>query len=118
MIVNTLDYGLNPQASLDAPRWFWDDAAPGQGRAERWLPAIVEALRQTRATTWDVRLAQVGVCRSWTDDSGASRPASTWRGARPPPLMAVRSAINVRSRRLANERLLGIPLVKSGSSDC
>lgn len=23
MIVNTLDYGLNPQASLDAPRWFW-----------------------------------------------------------------------------------------------
>jgi gamma-glutamyltranspeptidase/glutathione hydrolase len=25
MIVNTLDYGLNPQASLDAPRWFWWD---------------------------------------------------------------------------------------------
>jgi gamma-glutamyltranspeptidase/glutathione hydrolase len=24
MVVNTLDYGLNPQASLDAPRWYWD----------------------------------------------------------------------------------------------
>lgn len=45
MIVNTLDYGLNPQASLDAPRWFWGE--------ERWVqvepsvaPAIVEALSQ------------------------------------------------------------------------
>lgn len=24
MIVNTIDYGLNPQASLDAPRWRWE----------------------------------------------------------------------------------------------
>ena len=24
MVVNTLDFNLNPQASLDAPRWFWD----------------------------------------------------------------------------------------------
>jgi gamma-glutamyltranspeptidase/glutathione hydrolase len=24
MIVNTIDYGLNPQASLDAPRWHWE----------------------------------------------------------------------------------------------
>jgi len=23
MIVNTVDYGMNPQASLDAPRWQW-----------------------------------------------------------------------------------------------
>ena len=23
MVVNQLDYGLNPQASLDAPRWQW-----------------------------------------------------------------------------------------------
>jgi gamma-glutamyltranspeptidase/glutathione hydrolase len=45
MVVNMLDYGLNPQASLDAPRWFWGE--------ERWVqveptvdPAIVEALRQ------------------------------------------------------------------------
>jgi gamma-glutamyltranspeptidase/glutathione hydrolase len=45
MIVNMLDYGLDPQASLDAPRWYWGE--------ERWVqveptvaPAIVEALRQ------------------------------------------------------------------------
>jgi len=45
MIVNTLDYGLDPQASLDAPRWFWGE--------ERWVqveptvpPEIVEALRE------------------------------------------------------------------------
>jgi gamma-glutamyltranspeptidase / glutathione hydrolase len=25
MIVNTVDYGLNPQASLDAPRWYWGE---------------------------------------------------------------------------------------------
>jgi gamma-glutamyltranspeptidase/glutathione hydrolase len=31
MIINTVDYGLNPQASLDAPRWYWE-----QGR-EVWL---------------------------------------------------------------------------------
>jgi len=24
MVVNTVDYGLNPQASLDAPRWYWE----------------------------------------------------------------------------------------------
>ena len=23
MVVNMIDYGMNPQASLDAPRWFW-----------------------------------------------------------------------------------------------
>lgn len=45
MVVNTLDYGFNPQVSLDAPRWYW-----GQGK---WVqveptvsPTIVEGLRQ------------------------------------------------------------------------
>lgn len=45
MMVNMLDYGLDPQASLDAPRWFWGK--------ERWVqveptvaPEIVEALSQ------------------------------------------------------------------------
>ncbi len=45
MVVNMVDYGMNPQASLDAPRWFWGD--------ELWVqvepgvdPAIVEALSQ------------------------------------------------------------------------
>jgi gamma-glutamyltranspeptidase/glutathione hydrolase len=27
MVVNQLDYGMNPQTSLDAPRWRWDSGA-------------------------------------------------------------------------------------------
>jgi gamma-glutamyltranspeptidase/glutathione hydrolase len=45
VIVNTVDYGLNPQASLDAPRWYW-----GRGRQVKVEPevdsAIVEALQE------------------------------------------------------------------------
>jgi gamma-glutamyltranspeptidase/glutathione hydrolase len=45
MIVNTIDYGMNPQASLDAPRWFW-----GEERYVQVEPtvnsSIVEGLRQ------------------------------------------------------------------------
>ena len=45
MIVNTLDYGMDPQASLDAPRWFW-----GEERYVQVEPAvdstIVEALKE------------------------------------------------------------------------
>ena len=44
MIVNTLDYGFNPQASLDAPRWYWE-----QGREVMVEPetpaAVVQELR-------------------------------------------------------------------------
>jgi gamma-glutamyltranspeptidase/glutathione hydrolase len=39
MIVNTIDYGLNPQASLDATRWYW-----GQGREIKVEPAISPAI--------------------------------------------------------------------------
>jgi gamma-glutamyltranspeptidase/glutathione hydrolase len=35
MMVNTIDYGLNPQASLDATRWFW-----WQGREIKLEPAV------------------------------------------------------------------------------
>ena len=35
MIVNTIDYGFNPQASLDAPRWYWE-----QGRAIEVEPGV------------------------------------------------------------------------------
>jgi gamma-glutamyltranspeptidase/glutathione hydrolase len=45
VIVNTIDYGLNPQASLDAPRWYWE-----RGRAV-WLepgtpPEVAQALAE------------------------------------------------------------------------
>ena len=44
MIVNTLDFDLNPQASLDAPRWFWDKGM--SIRVESGVEAnIVEELR-------------------------------------------------------------------------
>jgi gamma-glutamyltranspeptidase/glutathione hydrolase len=45
MIVNTIDYGMDPQTSLDQPRWQWD-----KGRTvllESTVdPAILDALRQ------------------------------------------------------------------------
>lgn len=45
MIVNMLDYGLNPQASLDAPRWFWGKER--QVQVEPTVaPEIVETLRK------------------------------------------------------------------------
>lgn len=44
MIVNTLDYGMHPQASLDAPRWSWwaDRYAKVEAHAN---PAIAAELR-------------------------------------------------------------------------
>jgi gamma-glutamyltranspeptidase / glutathione hydrolase len=41
MVVNTIDYGLNPQASLDAPRWHWE-----RGRTVLLEPATSPALAQ------------------------------------------------------------------------
>jgi gamma-glutamyltranspeptidase / glutathione hydrolase len=45
MMVNTLDYGLNPQASLDAPRWRFVSGT--QIRLEQQTdPRLVEGLRE------------------------------------------------------------------------
>ena len=44
MMVNTLDYRLNPQASLDAPRWQWIGGRSVVVEADT-DPAIVEGLR-------------------------------------------------------------------------
>jgi gamma-glutamyltranspeptidase/glutathione hydrolase len=41
MIVNTIDYGFNPQASLDAPRWYWE-----RGRTVLLEPSTPPALAQ------------------------------------------------------------------------
>lgn len=43
MVVNTLDYGLNPQASLDAPRWSWWEARYAKVEAHAH-PAIAAEL--------------------------------------------------------------------------
>jgi gamma-glutamyltranspeptidase/glutathione hydrolase len=44
MIVNTLDYGLNPQASLDAPRWYWAEGRDIEVEPEV-PPSVIEELR-------------------------------------------------------------------------
>ena len=44
MIINTVDYGMNPQASLDAPRWRWDGDMNVAVEPET-APAIIEGLR-------------------------------------------------------------------------
>lgn len=45
MVLNTLDWQLNPQSSLDAPRWYWE--AGRDVLVERGVAAsIVEALRR------------------------------------------------------------------------
>lgn len=54
MIVNTIDYGLNPQASLDAPRWYWE-----RGRAVLLEPdAPQELARQLAERGHEVTIAQ------------------------------------------------------------
>jgi gamma-glutamyltranspeptidase / glutathione hydrolase len=44
MVVNTVDYGLNPQASLDAPRWQWTSGKNIMVEADA-TPAIVQGLK-------------------------------------------------------------------------
>ena len=44
MVINTVDYGMNPQASLDAPRWRWDGAREVTVEPDA-DPAIVDGLR-------------------------------------------------------------------------
>ena len=46
MMVNTLDYGMHPQASLDAPRWFWGEERYVQ--VEPTFPASAVAGLQKR----------------------------------------------------------------------
>jgi gamma-glutamyltranspeptidase/glutathione hydrolase len=44
MVANTIDYHLNPQASLDAPRWQWTSGKSVQIESDA-DPAIVKGLR-------------------------------------------------------------------------
>jgi gamma-glutamyltranspeptidase/glutathione hydrolase len=53
MVVNTVDYGMNPQASLDAPRWQWIQGREIQIESDA-DPAIIEGLR---AKGHEVRIA-------------------------------------------------------------
>jgi gamma-glutamyltranspeptidase / glutathione hydrolase len=54
VIVNTIDYGLNPQASLDAPRWYWE-----RGRTILLEPGTPPALAQALSSRGhDVTITQ------------------------------------------------------------
>lgn len=56
MVVNTVDYGLNPQASLDAPRWQWTSGREVQVEADA-DPAIIQGLRKMGHT---VKVVEAG----------------------------------------------------------
>jgi gamma-glutamyltranspeptidase/glutathione hydrolase len=45
VMVNAIDYGMGPQASLDAPRWRWERGRHVKVEPEV-DPSIVEALRK------------------------------------------------------------------------
>ncbi|MEO8285422.1 MAG: gamma-glutamyltransferase family protein [Chloroflexota bacterium] len=44
MVVNTVDYAMNPQASLDSPRWQWTSGKNIDIEADA-APAVIEGLR-------------------------------------------------------------------------
>jgi gamma-glutamyltranspeptidase/glutathione hydrolase len=44
MVVNTVDYGMHPQQSLDAPRWQWTSGRAVQIESDA-APAIIKGLR-------------------------------------------------------------------------
>jgi gamma-glutamyltranspeptidase/glutathione hydrolase len=56
MMVNTIDYSMNPQASLDAPRWQWVQGKEIQIEADT-DPKLVDALK---AMGHDVKIAPAG----------------------------------------------------------
>ena len=56
MIVNTIDYAMNPQASLDAPRWQWAQSKEIQIESDADL-SVIEGLR---AIGHEVRVAPPG----------------------------------------------------------
>ena len=66
VVMNTLDFGLNPQAALDAPRWQWI-----QGRTVELEPAPPPVLEALRGMGHDVRVTE--------EPSGFGRGQIIWR---------------------------------------
>jgi gamma-glutamyltranspeptidase/glutathione hydrolase len=80
MIVNTIDYGMDPQTSLDQPRWFW-----WKERATRHEPAtgaVVDELRRRGhdALVWNELDAYGRGQIIWRLPSGAYIAGSDHRG--------------------------------------
>lgn len=69
MVMNTVDFGLNPQASLDAPRWEWE--AANRVNIERSMPEHVYH-----------GLARLGHEVTWSNNRiGFGRGQIIWRDA-------------------------------------
>jgi gamma-glutamyltranspeptidase/glutathione hydrolase len=66
VIINTLDYGMNPQAALDAPRWRWDG-----GKTVVLESAVDESIVEgLRARGHDV---------IWSDDVSFGKGQIIWK---------------------------------------
>ena len=84
MVVNQVDYGLNPQASLDAPRWHWL-----RGRQVLLEPGVPEHVfhgLQTRGHQVTVQPNPGSSARGRS--SGACPAGRTSPGASPAPTAA------------------------------
>ena len=80
MVVNTVDYAMNPQASLDAPRWQWTGGKHVEIEADA-DPGIIEGLR-ARGHEIEVVEPGGGFGRGqiiWRLDSGAYAAGSDKR---------------------------------------
>jgi gamma-glutamyltranspeptidase/glutathione hydrolase len=67
MVMNTVDFGLNPQASLDAPRWEWES-----GNRVNLEPSVPEHLYHA--------LAGLGHDVVWSNNRlGFGRGQIIWR---------------------------------------
>jgi gamma-glutamyltranspeptidase/glutathione hydrolase len=66
MIVNTVDYGMDPQTSLDQPRWFW-----WKGLDTRHEPASTEIVDGLRNRGHDARV--------WNELDAYGRGQIIWR---------------------------------------
>lgn len=81
MVVNTVDYGMDPQTSLDQPRWFWH-----KDRSILFEPAvereIVEELgrRGHETRVWNELNAYGRGQIIWRLQSGAYIAGSDHRG--------------------------------------
>lgn len=78
VILNTLDFHMNPQAALDAPRWQWIEGKKVEVEAQV-DPAIVEGLR---SRGHEITVKKTGPPSAGVRSSGAGKTAPWWEPRR------------------------------------
>lgn len=71
VMMNTIDFGLNPQAALDAPRWQW--MRDNSVELEQSVPEHIKAALVRRGHKVTIPVSSVGFGRGqiiWRDDQG------------------------------------------------